>query len=64
MYNMILQAAADAGTVVEGLKFTTENLSEALVCSVAGMAGIFIVVGVIVLSTTILNKTTAKKNND
>ena len=64
MYNMILQAAADAGTVVEGLKFTTENLSEALVCSVAGMVGIFIVVGVIVLSTTILNKTTAKKNND
>lgn len=63
MYNMILQAAADAGTV-EGLKFTTENLSEALVCSVAGMAGIFIVVGVIVLSTTILNKATTKKNNE
>ncbi len=61
MYKMILQAAAEAGTV-EGLKFTTENLSESLICSIAGMAGIFIVVGIIVLSTVVLNKVTAKKD--
>ncbi|MBR6551906.1 MAG: hypothetical protein IKT89_03595 [Clostridia bacterium] len=60
MYNMLLQAVAKAGTV-EGLAFTTENLSEALVCSIAGMAGIFIVVGIIILSTTLLNKFSAKK---
>ena len=59
MFNMLLKATQDAGTV-QGLAFTTENLVEALVCSVAGMAGIFIVVGIIVLSTTILNKTSAK----
>ena len=29
MFNMLLQATANAGTV-EGLRFTTENLSEAL----------------------------------
>ena len=60
MFNMLLQATANAGTV-EGLRFTTENISEALICSLAGMAGIFIVVGIIVLSTTLLNKFSAKK---
>lgn len=59
MYNMLLQATANAGTV-QGLEFTTENLSEALVCSLAGMAGIFIVVGIIILSTVLLNKFSAK----
>lgn len=61
MFNMLLQA----GTV-EGLKFTLENLSESLICSLAGMAGIFIVVGIIILSTTLLNKFSAKseKKND
>ena len=56
MLNMLLQASA-----FQGLAFTTENLSEALVCSLAGMAGIFIVVGIIVLSTTLLNKFSGKK---
>ena len=60
MFYMLLQATANAGTV-EGLRFTTENLSEALICSLAGMVGIFIVVGIIVLSTTLLNKFSAKK---
>lgn len=59
MYNMLLQATANAGTV-QGLEFTTENLSESLVCSLAGMAGIFIVVGIIILSTVLLNKFSAK----
>ena len=61
MYNMLLQAATKAGSV-QGLAFTTENLSEALICSLAGMAGIFIVVGIIILSTTRLNKFSAKSN--
>ena len=64
MFNMLLQATATAAAnegTVSALKFTTENLSEALVCSIAGMAGIFIVVGIIVLSTTLLNKFSAKK---
>lgn len=58
MYNMLLQAT-DA---FKGLAFTTENLSEALICSIAGMAGIFIVVAIIILSTTLLNKFTSKKD--
>ena len=31
-------------------------IMEALLCSVAGMVGIFIVVGIIILSVSILNK--------
>ena len=63
MFNMLLQATATAANegTVEALKFTTENLSESLVCSLAGMAGIFIVVGIIILSTTLLNKFIGKK---
>ncbi len=49
-------------TATEGLKFTTENLSEALLCSFAGMVGIFIVVGIIILSVVILNKVGSKKD--
>ncbi|MBR6551489.1 MAG: hypothetical protein IKT89_01480 [Clostridia bacterium] len=64
MFNKLLQATATVANegTVEALKFTTENLSEALICSLAGMAGIFIVVGIIVLSTTLLNKFSAKKD--
>ena len=63
MFNMLLQATATVANegTVEALKFTTENLSESLVCSLAGMAGIFIVVGIIILSTTLLNKFSGKK---
>ena len=59
MFN-ILSQAAQAGTV-EGLRFTTENLGEALLCSGAGMVGIFIVVGIIIGSVSILNKLGASK---
>ena len=55
MLNILLQASAQAGTV-EGLHFTTENLGEALLCSGAGMVGIFVVVGIIIGSVSILNK--------
>ncbi len=56
MLNILLQA----GTV-EGLHFTTENLGEALLCSGAGMVGIFIVVGIIIGSVSILNKVGSAK---
>mgnify|MGYP003293532040 FL=1 len=51
MFNKLLQATATVANegTVDALKFTTENLSEALICSLAGMAGIFIVVGIIVV---------------
>lgn len=60
MLNMLLQASANTGTV-EGLSFTTENLSEALLCSGAGMVGIFVVVGIIIGSVSILNKVGSSK---
>lgn len=55
---MALAAAAPeaANEAIKGLSFTTANLSEALLCSLAGMVGIFIVVGVIILSVNLLNK--------
>ncbi len=51
MFNFFLLASA-----LSGIQFTTENIKEALLCSVAGMVGIFIVVGIIILSVSILNK--------
>ncbi len=59
MFN-ILSQAAQAGTV-EGLSFTTENIGEALLCSGAGMVGIFVVVGIIIGSVSILNKVGSPK---
>ena len=66
---MALAASAPeaADKAIKGLSFTTENLSEALLCSLAGMVGIFIVVGIIILSVNILNKASsrpAKKKED
>lgn len=48
-------------SVADGLSFTTENLGEALLCSGAGMVGIFLVVGILILSVYILNKVTSGK---
>jgi hypothetical protein len=45
-----------------GLKFTTENIREALLCSLAGMVGIFIVIGIIIISVSLLNKAGSKKD--
>ncbi len=55
--------AATSEVVTEAAKlgFGTDNLQEALLCSVAGMVGIFIVVGIIILSVSLLNKIGAKK---
>jgi hypothetical protein len=44
-----------------GLEFSTEYIGEALLCSVAGMVGIFIVIGIIIFSVSILNKSGNKK---
>ena len=60
MLNMLLQATAQTGAV-EGLHFTTENIGEALLCSGAGMVGIFIVVGIIIGSVSVLNKVGSSK---
>ncbi len=60
MFNMLSQAVAEAGTV-EGLHFTTENIGEALLCSGAGMVGIFVVVGIIIASVSVLNKVGSPK---
>lgn len=53
-------AIAEAGSVND-ISFTTENISKALLCSAAGMVGIFIVIGIIILSVSILNKAGAEK---
>lgn len=45
-----------------GLEFSTEYIGEALLCSVAGMVGIFIVIGIIILSVSLLNKSSNKKD--
>jgi hypothetical protein len=47
--------------VEAALGFTTENIREALLCSAAGMVGIFIVVAIIILSVSILNKAGSEK---
>lgn len=59
MFNILAQKVAE--TSADKLAFTTENIGEAMLCSVAGMVGIFIVVGVIILSVSLLNKLGAEK---
>ena len=51
-------------SALSGIQFTTENIKEALLCSAAGMVGIFIVVGIIILSVSILNKAGKGKKKD
>ena len=53
--------ATEAVTEAAELGFSTDNIQEALLCSAAGMVGIFIVVGIIILSVSILNKVGSKK---
>lgn len=57
-------AASEVATQAAEIGFTTANIKEALLCSVAGMVGIFIVVGIIILSVSLLNKVGAKKKKD
>jgi len=51
MLNMILE------------RLTSSDFIESLICAVAGMAGIFIVVGIIILSIVLLNKFGAMADN-
>ncbi len=56
------EVATEAVSEAVEIGFTTENIREALLCSAAGMVGIFIVVGIIILSVSLLNKAgTGKK---
>lgn len=57
----VTEVAAEAQ---KGLQFHTSDIGEALLCSVAGMVGIFIVVGIIILSVTLLNKAGSGKKKD
>lgn len=56
-------AVTEAGSVND-ISFTTDNISKALLASAAGMVGIFIVIGIIILSVSILNKAGADKKKD
>lgn len=68
MFNTLVNTVESTTQVQDAaskaLEFSTERLPEALLCSVAGMIGIFIVVGVIVFSVTLLNKLGADKKKD
>ena len=55
-------ATSEAVTEAAKIGFSTDNVQEALLCSVAGMVGIFIVVGIIILSVSLLNKAGSKKS--
>ncbi len=57
MFNILMMSFLES----IGLEFTTEHFGEALLCSGAGMVGIFIVIGIIILSVSILNKSSNKK---
>lgn len=57
MFNVLMMSFLES----IGLEFTTEHFGEALLCSVAGMVGIFIVIGIVILSVSLLNKSSNKK---
>lgn len=60
-----LQVVAEtAANASENAPETTNNVIEALLMSGAGMIGIFIVIGVIILSVSLLNKLGADKKKD
>ena len=58
----IVETVGETSGGLENLSFSTENLVEALLDSAAGMVGIFLVVGIIIASVTILNKLGSKKD--
>ena len=59
----VTEAVTDAVTNTDGSAFEPgiQNFVEGLNYMVPGMIGIFIVIGVIIISTVILNKVTTKK---
>ena len=58
------EAATEAVAEAVKIGFSTDNIQEALLCSVAGMVGIFVVVGIIILSVSLLNKAGSAKKKD
>ena len=64
MFNFFSLANILLANIFSNFTFTTEYIKEALLCSVAGMVGIFIVVGIIILSVSILNKAGSGKKKD
>ncbi len=54
---------SEVATEAAKIGFSTDNVQEALLCSVAGMVGIFIVVGIIIVSVSLLNKVGTKKKD-
>ncbi len=58
------EVATDVSTTSAGIQldFTTANMSTALLWFVTGMIGVFAVIGVIILSVSVLNKIGAKKD--
>ena len=58
----IVETVGETSGGLGNLSFSAENLVEALLDSAAGMVGIFLVVGIIIASVTILNKLGSKKD--
>ena len=58
------EMVSEVATEAVKVGFKTEDVGEALLCSGAGMVGIFIVVGIIILSVSLLNKAGAPKKKD
>ena len=54
--NLAAKAISETAVTTEAATEATNNVTEALMMSGAGMIGIFIVIGVIILSVTLLNK--------
>ena len=55
------EATTEAVKEAVEIGFTKEFIGEAALCSAAGMVGIFIVIGIIILSVSLLNKSNNKK---
>ncbi len=68
MFSLLSKAlspeATEVASEVAKVGFNTDNVGDALLDSAAGMVGIFIVVGIIILSVSLLNKAGAPKKKD
>ena len=62
----VSESVSQTGTEATGgiaLEFTTANLSEALLWFVTGMVGIFMVIGIIIVVVSLLNKIGSRKKD-
>ncbi|MBQ8182352.1 MAG: hypothetical protein IJ025_00435 [Clostridia bacterium] len=57
------ETVAETGSAM-AIKFTTENLSEALLWFITGMVGVFLVIGIIIIVVSLLNKAGSGKKKD